>query len=39
MNMAVGFIKKSLIIILLEEKEEIRHQMLDILANKIENFL
>ena len=38
-NMAVGFLKKTLIIILIEENKEKRNQMLDAMTKKIQKHL
>ena len=39
MNMAVGFVKKALVKIILEEDKEIQNNMFDLLEQKIEKYL
>ena len=39
MNMAVGFVKKALLRIILETNDEIKGKMFDLLEQKIEKYL
>ena len=39
MNMAVGFVKKALLRIILETNDEIKDKMFDLLEQKIEKYL